>query len=45
MPGRPEDRGGCSLAKDFGISEAAVHNWVKRADVADGLAAAAPVSG
>jgi len=33
------------IAKDFGISEAAVHNWVKRADVADGLAGAAPVSG
>ena len=30
------------IAKDFGISEAAVHNWVKRADIADGLTAAAP---
>jgi len=28
------------IAKDFGISEASVHNWVKKADVADGLAAA-----
>jgi transposase len=28
------------IAKDFGISEAAVHNWVKRADIADGLASA-----
>jgi len=28
------------LAKDFGISEASVHNWVKKADIADGLAAA-----
>ncbi len=28
------------IAKDFGISEAAVHNWVKKADIADGLAAA-----
>ena len=31
------------IAKDFGISEASVHNWVKKADIADGLAAA-PVS-
>ena len=28
------------IAKDFGISEASVHNWVKKADIADGLAAA-----
>ncbi|WP_029136592.1 IS3 family transposase, partial [Nakamurella lactea] len=33
------------IAKDFGISEACVHNWVKKADIADGLAAAAPASG
>jgi transposase len=32
------------IAKDFGISEAAVHNWVKKADVADGLTVAAPVA-
>lgn len=28
------------LAKDFGISEASVHNWVKKADIVDGLVAA-----
>ena len=32
------------IAKDFGISEAAVYNWVKKADIADGLAAAPPAS-
>jgi transposase len=25
------------IAKDFGISEACLHNWLKRADVEDGL--------
>jgi transposase len=28
------------IAKDFGICEASVHNWVKKADIADGLALA-----
>lgn len=27
------------LAKDFGISEACIHNWVKKADIEDGTAA------
>lgn len=25
------------IAKDFGISEACLHNWLKRADVEDGI--------
>jgi transposase len=25
------------IAKDFGISDACLHNWLKRADVEDGL--------
>lgn len=25
------------VAKDFGISEATLHNWVKRADIEDGV--------
>ncbi len=25
------------IAKDFGISDATVHNWLKRADVEDGV--------
>jgi transposase len=25
------------IAKDFGISEATLHNWLKRADVEDGV--------
>jgi transposase len=25
------------IAKDFGISDASLHNWLKRADVEDGL--------
>lgn len=25
------------IAKDFGISEATLHNWLKRADVEDGI--------
>jgi transposase len=25
------------IAKDFGISEATLHNWLKRADVDDGI--------
>ena len=25
------------IAKDFGISEATLHNWLKKADVEDGL--------
>jgi hypothetical protein len=32
------------IGKNFGISEAAVHNWVRRADIADGLASAPPAS-
>ena len=28
------------IAKDFGISEASVHNWVKKADFADRLGCA-----
>ncbi len=32
------------IAKDFGISEAAVHNRVKKADIADGLASAPAAS-
>jgi len=26
------------IAKDFGISEACLHNWLKKADIEDGLA-------
>jgi len=26
------------IAKDFGISDASLHNWLKRADLEDGLA-------
>jgi transposase-like protein len=25
------------IAKDFGISEATLHNWLKRADIEDGV--------
>lgn len=25
------------IAKDFGISEATLHNWLKRADIEDGI--------
>ena len=25
------------LARDFGVSEACIHNWVKKADIEDGL--------
>ncbi len=25
------------IAKDFGVSEATLHNWVKRADIEDGV--------
>lgn len=26
----------CQIAKDFGISEATLHNWLKKADIEDG---------
>ena len=25
------------IAKDFGVSEATLHNWIKRADIEDGV--------
>ena len=28
------------IAKDFGISEACLHNWLKNADIEDGIAPA-----
>ena len=27
----------CQIAKDFGIADATLHNWLKRADVDDGI--------
>ena len=32
------------IAKDFGISEGCLHNWMKRADVADGNRPGPPVA-
>ena len=27
----------CQIAKDFGVSEASLHNWLKRADIDEGV--------
>lgn len=32
------------IAKDFGISEATLHNWLKRADIEDGVRAGLTVA-
>lgn len=44
VPGPARSAQAFSLRSDL-ISEVTVHNWVMRADVADGLAVAAPASG
>ena len=35
---RKRDASLSQIAKDFGISDACLHNWLKKADIEDGLA-------